>query len=54
MLFSLEIVTVDQLTIERNSKKEALKYAKAMEQDFNRDHHHGEKTTVKVVYVPYK
>jgi hypothetical protein len=51
MLFSIQIVTVDHVTIERDSLQEAQEYAKALEQDFNRDHHHGEKTTAKATPV---
>lgn len=54
MLFRIETVTVDYITIERPSRKEAQEYAKSLEKDYNQEHHHGEKTTVKVVYVPYK
>lgn len=53
MLYRLEIVTEDQMTIERPTQQEAEDYARAMEKEMNSHYHHGEKTIIKVVHVPY-
>ena len=53
MLYRLEIMTTEQMTIERESMEEAEAYARQKEKEYNSHAHHGEKTTIKVVYVPY-
>lgn len=53
MLYRIEITTTEQVTIERESAEEAEAYARKMEREANEHHHHGEKTTVRAVHVPY-
>lgn len=53
MLYRIVMVTESHETIERDCLEDAQEYAREMEREVNDHSHHGVKTMVKVVYVPY-